>query len=59
MFTTFGLIRYDPSERFAKGRRMQEAARQIARGVPPEETGVPGIGVRPGAGRVARARSVP
>jgi hypothetical protein len=47
----YAMIRYDPSERAAKDQRLLEAARAIARGVPPEETGVPGIGVRRAASR--------
>jgi hypothetical protein len=41
----FSRARYDPSERCAKARLYEEAGRKIAQGVPPEATGVPGLGV--------------
>jgi hypothetical protein len=37
--------RYDPSERRAKQCFYEDAGRKIARGVPPEAIGVPGLGV--------------
>jgi len=40
------ITRYDPTERLAKARRYGLAAEKIAEGVPPEETGVPGVGCR-------------
>ena len=39
--------RFDPSERQAKVRCFSRAASQIAKGVPPERTGIPGLGLRP------------
>lgn len=38
-------IRYDPSERLEKARRYREAGRRIAGGSPPDEAGVPGLGL--------------
>lgn len=45
-------IRFDPRERLAKAERYRSAARQIAEGVAPEATGVPGIGLRPPGERI-------
>jgi hypothetical protein len=42
----YALIRYDQTERAFKSNRLMDAARRIAEGVSPDETGVPGIGVR-------------
>jgi hypothetical protein len=46
-YRDFSWTRYDRTERLAKQRLYEEAGRKIARGVPPEETGVPGLGVPP------------
>jgi hypothetical protein len=40
-------IRFDPAERMAKAKRLEEADRRIAAGTPPEAMGIPGIGIRP------------
>jgi hypothetical protein len=40
-------IRYDSSDRNARAARYREAAEAIASGTAPEDTGVPGVGVRP------------
>lgn len=44
-YRDFAVGRYDPSERLAKMRRFAEAGAKIAAGAPPEETGVPGVGI--------------
>jgi hypothetical protein len=41
----FSRARYDPAERCAKERLYEEAGRKIAQGVPPEATGIPGLGI--------------
>jgi hypothetical protein len=46
-YRDFSWTRYDRTERLAKQRLYEEAGRKIARGIPPEETGVPGLGVLP------------
>jgi hypothetical protein len=38
-------IRHDPADYLAMARRYDQAAAAIRAGVPPEETGVPGVGV--------------
>jgi hypothetical protein len=43
----FGGARFDPREAEAKSERFRQAARRIESGVPPEEAGVPGLGVHP------------
>jgi hypothetical protein len=44
-YRDFTWTRYDRTERRAKQRLYEEAGREIARGVAPEATGVPGVGV--------------
>jgi hypothetical protein len=44
-YRDFAWTRYDRTERRFKQRLYEEAGRKIARGVPPEATGVPGLGV--------------
>ncbi len=39
-------VRFDPSDRLAKADRFQKAGEEIAAGRPPEELGLPGLGVR-------------
>jgi len=46
-YRDFTWTRYDRTERRAKQRLYEEASREIARGVAPEATGVPGLGVPP------------
>jgi hypothetical protein len=46
-YRDFSWARYDRSERLAKQRLYEEAGREIARGIPPQETGVPGLGAPP------------
>ena len=46
-YRDFTWTRYDRTERRAKQRLYEEAGREIARGVAPEATGVPGLGVPP------------
>jgi hypothetical protein len=46
-YRDFTWTRYDRTERRAKQRLYEEAGREIARGVAPEATGVPGLGVLP------------
>jgi hypothetical protein len=51
--------RYDPSERSAKREAFRDAARKIAGGTPPEDVGLPNIGIRPlfsGTDRPSRPR---
>jgi hypothetical protein len=43
-YRDFSWARFDRSERLAKQRRYEEAGRAIGRGVPPEETEIPGLG---------------
>lgn len=42
------ITRYDPVERLAKSRRYEDAAHRVGDGLPPDEAGVPGLGLRPG-----------
>jgi hypothetical protein len=44
-YRDFTWTRYDRTERRLKQRLFEEAGRKIARGVPPEATGVPGLGI--------------
>ena len=39
--------RFDPTERLAKQRRYEEAARELNQGTEPEATGIPGLGTHP------------
>ena len=39
-------IRYDPSERLAKSIRNVQAGEKVALGLPPDDAGVPGLGLR-------------
>jgi hypothetical protein len=48
-YRDFTWTRYDRTERLAKQRVYEEAGRKIARGIPPEAVGVPGLGVGPTA----------
>jgi hypothetical protein len=50
LYRDFSWARYDRTERLAKQALYEEAGRRIARGIPPEQAGVPGIGVPPVAG---------
>jgi hypothetical protein len=50
-YRDFSWTRYDKTERLAKQRLYEEAGRKIAQGTPPEEAGLPGLGVRPISGR--------
>jgi hypothetical protein len=40
-------VRHDTTERLAKAERARAASRRIARGTPPEDVGLPGIGIDP------------
>jgi lysophospholipase L1-like esterase len=40
-------LRQDNRDRLDKAERYRQAARALAAGVPPEQTGIPGLGVRP------------
>ncbi len=44
-YRDFAIGRYDPTERLAKMHRFGEAGAKIGAGIPPEETGVPGLGI--------------
>lgn len=46
-------IRFDPSESLAKARRLEQAAEAIESGTAPENTGIPGLGLRLPAGAAA------
>ena len=48
-YRDFSWTRHDKTERLAKQRLYEEAGRKIAGGTPPEEAGVPGLGVPPAA----------
>ena len=55
-YRDFTWTRYDRTERRAKQRLYEEAGRAIARGVAPEATGVPGLGVSRARAPVMRER---
>ena len=44
-YRDFAVGRHDPAERLAKMHRFAEAGAKIGAGVPPAETGVPGVGI--------------
>jgi hypothetical protein len=54
-FTAY--IRYDPRRRLASVERLERAIQEIEAGKAPEETGVPGLGIRPTAESLDSSRS--
>jgi hypothetical protein len=54
-FTAY--IRYDPRGRLASARRFERAIKEIEAVKAPEETGVPGLGIRPTSGSPDLSRS--
>lgn len=52
-------LRYDTTERTAKSNRFLQAARRIETGTPPEEAGIPSIGIPPSEPRSARTKPEP